>query len=197
MGQRIRAETIEVPAFDVDRYMVTNGEFLISSPPVGYAEPSFWTDLGLGVARIEKGLNTPCSGRGSMVVGAIGRCSSELPLPLDWPVYVSHAEASAFAKWAGKRLPSEAEWHRAAYADLDGSERQFPWGNARSQKANLEILIFADGMLLRWEVFRKAKCLWSVRPDWKWLGVDQHLFRTVQRLQRFPLLSGIFGRLLR
>lgn len=55
----------------------------------------------------------------------------EIPLPLDWPVYVSQAEASAFAKWAGKRLPSEAEWHRAAYADLDGLERQFPWGNAR------------------------------------------------------------------
>ena len=38
----------------------------------------------------------------------------EIPLPLDWPVYVSHDEASAYARWAGKELPSEAEWHRAA-----------------------------------------------------------------------------------
>ena len=38
----------------------------------------------------------------------------EIPLPLDWPVYVSHAEASAYAAWARKRLPTEAEWHRAA-----------------------------------------------------------------------------------
>jgi len=39
----------------------------------------------------------------------------DIALPLDWPVYVSHAEACAFAKWAGKSLPTEAEWHRAAY----------------------------------------------------------------------------------
>ena len=38
----------------------------------------------------------------------------EIPLPLDWPVYVSHAEASAYARWAGKKLPTEAQWQRAA-----------------------------------------------------------------------------------
>jgi formylglycine-generating enzyme required for sulfatase activity len=52
----------------------------------------------------------------------------EIPLPLDWPVYVSHAEASAYARWCGKRLPAEAEWHRAAYGGPNGSERPFPWG---------------------------------------------------------------------
>ncbi len=39
----------------------------------------------------------------------------EVPLPLDWPVYVSHAEASAYARWAGKALPTEAQWQRAAH----------------------------------------------------------------------------------
>ena len=37
-----------------------------------------------------------------------------LPLPPSWPVYVSHAEAEAYAKWSGARLPTEAEWQRAA-----------------------------------------------------------------------------------
>ena len=43
----------------------------------------------------------------------------EIPLPLDWPVYVSHAEASAYARWAGKSLPTEEQWHRAAYGTSD------------------------------------------------------------------------------
>jgi formylglycine-generating enzyme required for sulfatase activity len=54
---------------------------------------------------------------------------AEIPLPMDWPVYVSHDEASAYAKWAGKELPSEAEWHRAALGSRGGSERAYPWGS--------------------------------------------------------------------
>jgi formylglycine-generating enzyme required for sulfatase activity len=52
----------------------------------------------------------------------------EISLPLDWPVYVSHAEAAAYARWTGKSLPSEAQWHRAGYGSPDGVERTFPWG---------------------------------------------------------------------
>jgi len=52
------------------------------------------------------------------------------PLPLAWPVYVSHAEAQAYARWAKKRLPNEAQWHRAAYGSPNGDEREFPWGSA-------------------------------------------------------------------
>jgi formylglycine-generating enzyme required for sulfatase activity len=65
----------------------------------------------------------------------------EVPLPLDWPVYVSHAEASAYARWAGKSLPTEAEWHQAAHGTPAEGERIFSWGseapNIRSDKARL------------------------------------------------------------
>ena len=39
---------------------------------------------------------------------------SEIPLPLDWPVYVTHSEAEAYAKWRGGSLPTETQFHRAA-----------------------------------------------------------------------------------
>jgi formylglycine-generating enzyme required for sulfatase activity len=54
-----------------------------------------------------------------------------VPLPEAWPVFVTHAEASAYARWRGARLPTEAEFQRAAYGAPDGSERRFPWGDAQ------------------------------------------------------------------
>jgi iron(II)-dependent oxidoreductase len=51
-----------------------------------------------------------------------------IPLPLSWPVYVSHAEASAYARWRGCRLPTEAEYQRAAFGTRD-AERLHPWGD--------------------------------------------------------------------
>jgi iron(II)-dependent oxidoreductase len=53
-----------------------------------------------------------------------------IPLPLDAPVYVTHDEAASYARWKGKHLPTEAEFHRAAYGTPAGEERAHPWGEA-------------------------------------------------------------------
>jgi len=54
----------------------------------------------------------------------------EVELPPDWPVYVSHAEASAYARFTARSLPTEAQFHRAAYGTPEGLERAYPWGDA-------------------------------------------------------------------
>jgi formylglycine-generating enzyme required for sulfatase activity len=53
-----------------------------------------------------------------------------LALPAAWPVWVSQAEASAYCRWRGLSLPSEAQYQRAAYGAPDGQPRRYPWGNA-------------------------------------------------------------------
>ena len=50
-------------------------------------------------------------------------------MPQSWPVYVTHKQAQAYARWAGSRLPTEAEFHRAAFGTPQGDERAFPWGS--------------------------------------------------------------------
>jgi gamma-glutamyl hercynylcysteine S-oxide synthase len=118
----------EVPAFRIDKYMVTNGEFLDFLRSGGYQTRQFWSDENWRW-RQERNIEHPV-----FWIRANGNWHyrgmfEESPLPLDWPVYVSWAEASAYAKWVNKSLPTEAQWHRAAYGTLQRSERTYPWGN--------------------------------------------------------------------
>lgn len=117
-----------VPAFEIDRYKVTNGEYLEFMKAGGYENRSFWTGEDWKW-KAESNLNHPAfwtrHDGGWYYRGMFG----EFPLPLNWPVYVSHAEASAYARWAGKALPTEPQWHHAAYGSLQGAARLYPWGN--------------------------------------------------------------------
>ncbi|WP_233852592.1 SUMF1/EgtB/PvdO family nonheme iron enzyme [Paraburkholderia sp. HD33-4] len=110
---------VELPAFEIDRYMVTNGAFLEFLEDGGYRDPKWWSPKDLAwkeAGRIEHPAGW------SQRVSQDGRAGwtlrtmfDDVPLPLDWPVYASHAEASAYARWAGKALPTEAQWQRAAH----------------------------------------------------------------------------------
>jgi ergothioneine biosynthesis protein EgtB len=121
------AATVDVSAFAIDRYKVTNGEYLKFLHAGGYHERSVWSaDAWDWKARA--GITHPLFWSRSGNSWRYRTMFEEIPLPLDWPVYVSHAEASAYAAWSGTRLPTEAEWHRAAYGNLEGDERDFPWG---------------------------------------------------------------------
>lgn len=123
------AHIVGVPSFSIDRYKVTNGQYLRFLQSGAYRDRSLWTPQGWAWKE-EHGIHHPVfwkrDGAGWLYRGMF----DEVPLPLDWPVYTSHAEASAYALWNGTRLPSEAEWQRAAYAMPGGPERPYPWGSA-------------------------------------------------------------------
>jgi len=94
--------TVNVPAFEVDRHKVTNGEYLEFVRATGAQPSHFW---------IRKGDDWFWRGMFDTV-----------PLPLDAPVYVTQEQATAYAKWRGKRLMTEPEYHRAAFGTPSGEE---------------------------------------------------------------------------
>jgi ergothioneine biosynthesis protein EgtB len=119
----------EVPPFRIDRYPVTNAEFLIFIRAGGYAERGQWGEADWEWKEAAA-LRYPQFWLPSGGNWKFRAMSGEIPLPPDAPVYVSHAEASAYARWKGRKLPTEAQWHRAAYGTPQGRERAFPWGDA-------------------------------------------------------------------
>jgi formylglycine-generating enzyme required for sulfatase activity len=99
----------DVAAFAIQRHDVTNRDFL-EFVQSGGPPPVFWERIG-----------DRWYWRGMF---------DRIPLPMSWPVYVSQADATAYAEWRGNRLPTEAEFQRAAYGTRDGTERLHPWGSA-------------------------------------------------------------------
>jgi ergothioneine biosynthesis protein EgtB len=120
------AHTVEVPAFSIERHDVTNERFLEFVEAGGYRDTRWWTAADWQWRETE-GLTHPMfwerDGGAWFWRGMFGL----IPLPASWPVYVSLAEASAFARWRGARLPTESQFQRAAYGSSSG-ERTHPWG---------------------------------------------------------------------
>ena len=83
----------------------------------------------------------------------------EIPLPADWPVYVSHAEASAYARWAGKKLASEAQWHRAAYGSREDSDRPYPWGSEAPRRRHGYFDFLKSGSVARKCIRTRPQCI--------------------------------------
>jgi formylglycine-generating enzyme required for sulfatase activity len=122
-------QTVEVRSFKMDSLPVTNGEFLDFLASGAYEDPRYWSKEDWAW-KSREGLRHPNFWR--QVDGAwFYRAMFDL-LPLDsvssWPVYASLAEARAYACWKHKRLPSEAEYNRAAFGRSDGGEDSLPWG---------------------------------------------------------------------
>ncbi len=123
--------SVDVPAFEIDTHNVTNAAYLDFVEAGGYRTRDLWTDDEWAWKESER-LEFPIFWVKRDGAWYWHGMFEDLPLPLAWPVYVSQAEASAFARWRKRRLPTEAEYHRAAFGTPDGdggNERLFPWGD--------------------------------------------------------------------
>ena len=124
---------VSVPAFRADVFPVTNAQFLEFLREGGYDHQTFWSAEDWAWKR-ESGRAHPCFWQWHGGEWLLRTMFAEISLPPDWPVFVSHAEASAYARWADKRLPTEAQWHRMAYGTPEGAERAYPWGDAAPER---------------------------------------------------------------
>jgi iron(II)-dependent oxidoreductase len=134
------AHEVWVPAFLIDAAPVSNGAYAAFIAAGGYDDPRWWSPAGWR-HRVEAGLAAPMhwtrDGSGWVYTrfGRTGPVAPEEPV-----VHVCFHEARAYAAWAGRRLPTEAEWEKAARFDpATGRSRRYPWGDGdpTPERANL------------------------------------------------------------
>jgi iron(II)-dependent oxidoreductase len=170
------AHLVELPAFAIDLTPVTNrrySEFILDD---GYRKRDLWSPAGWAWLR-EAQVTHPAQWvwlDGAWMERAFGRLA---PLLQDRPViHVCWFEACAFARWAGKRLPTEAEWEKAAAWDLERrSARRYPWGDTPPTPghANLDQRTFGPAAVGAYPRGRSFfGCQQMIGDVWEWTSSD-------------------------
>jgi iron(II)-dependent oxidoreductase len=127
------AHVVELPAFRIGRFPVTNAEWQAFIDDGGYDTARWWSPRGWQ-HRVSANLQRPLFWSAD---GSRRRFGIVEDIPPDEPVqHVCFFEAEAYAAWAGARLPSEQEWEKACVWDpAVGRRRRWPWGAAQPSPA--------------------------------------------------------------
>ncbi len=184
-----KSHKFEVPAFAVDANKVTNGEFLKFLLAGGYDDRSLWNASDWEWIK-DQNIRQPSFWLKHGSAWFYRAMFEEIPLPMDWPVYVSHAEASAYARFVGKTLPSESQFHRAAYGTLGDAEREYPWGDASPNAA------LGNFGLRRWDpapagTYPAGRSTFGIEDavgnGWEWTATE---FAPFPGFEAFPFYRG-------
>jgi iron(II)-dependent oxidoreductase len=188
---------VDVPAFDIDVHNVTNGQFLEFVEAGGYRDPSLWSDehwkwIQEGQITHPSFWSAPSGPTASRFWTGMFEV---IQLPPNWPVYVSQAEATAYARWKGRRLPTEAEYHRAAFGTSEGREQSYPWGEAApgSEHGNFDFARFEPVAV---GSFPAGVSAWGVHDlignGWEWTSTIFGPFAGFAPMASYPEYSADF-----
>jgi iron(II)-dependent oxidoreductase len=124
------AHPVDVPAFRIDTFPVSNADYAAFVEAGGYDDPRWWTPRA-GTIGSRAGLAAPAGWTRDGDRWWRRRFGRDEPVPANEPVqHVTWFEADAYARWSGARLPTEAEWEKAARWDpATGRSRRYPWGD--------------------------------------------------------------------
>jgi iron(II)-dependent oxidoreductase len=169
---------VDLPAFHIDTAPVSNAAYLAFVEDGGYRDPRWWHPDGRTWLE-RSGKRTPAFWRredGQWLRRRFGRVE---PLPMDEPVqHVCWYEADAYARWAGRRLPTEAEWEKAASWDpATGRKRRLPWGDYddATRHANLGQRALRPAPVGSYPGGASAYGVRQMLGDvWEWTSTDFH-----------------------
>ena len=173
------AHQVFLQDFSIDHALVSNGDYLEFIHDNGYEDFRWWFSEGWEVVNREQ-WRAPLYWElhdGEWMIrdfSGLHAATSKVNEPVS---HVSFFEASAFAKWAGKRLPTEAEWEKAATFYSNNGERvAFPWGNEPPDvsKANLfENSLWAPAPIGSFPAGQNSYgCHQMIGDVWEWTTSD-------------------------
>jgi len=165
--------------FAIDRALVSVGDYLEFINAGGYQDFRWWHSAGWEKVTTER-WQAPLyweQVEGEWMIRDFGGLHRAIEKAHEPVSHVSFLEASAYAKWAGKRLPTEAEWEKAAtFSPATGSKQSFPWGEDEPDETRGNL--FENGL---WAVapigaFPKGanayNCQQMIGDVWEWTTSD-------------------------